>query len=122
MHEQQIHDAIHGARAILARYIKTGKPSADRTMDEILRLFDPKGPVMTPTQQLRIVPLVDRAMRQIGQVLARYRDATSTSMEETLAALWRIVDDRRLIAALKGERLPARSQLRSARWADAAAS
>lgn len=103
MNEQQIHDAIHGAHAILARYVKTGTPSTDQTMDQLLHLFDPKGPVMTPTQQLRIAPLVDRAMRQVRQVLARYRDANLASMEETLGALWRILDDRRLMAALKGE-------------------
>jgi len=122
MNEQQIHDAIHGAHVILAGYVKTGTRSPDQTMDQLLHLFDPKSAVMTPTQQLRIAPPVDRAMRQIRQVLARYRDANSTSMEETLGALWRILDDRRLIAALKGERPPARFQSRSGRWANAAIS
>jgi len=120
MHEHQIHDAIHGAREVLAQYVRTGTPSADQTMDELLHRFDPKGPVMTPTQQLRVAPMVERAMRQIRQLLARYRDANSSSMEETLAALWRILDDRRLAAALRAERLPARPQ--SGKWSDVAAS
>ncbi|MGZ8310355.1 MAG: hypothetical protein ACXWU0_11255 [Rhodoplanes sp.] len=67
MNETRIHDLLAQAYNLLAAELRSRHPTFDGPMDEMMRLFDPKGPFNTPTMTVSLDPVIDQAVRRCSR-------------------------------------------------------
>jgi hypothetical protein len=77
-------------------------------MDEIARLFDPKRAFNTPTATVAFNPTIDRAVRDIRDIMERFRDANRESTEDAARDLWAVLSRPDVVAELRAEAKDAR--------------
>ncbi len=103
MNETRIHDLLAQAYNLLAAELRSRHPTFDGPMDEMRRLFDPKGPFNTPTMTVSLDPVIDQAVRDVREVMERFRDGNRESVEEAARDLWVVLSRPEVIAELRAE-------------------
>jgi hypothetical protein len=103
MNEIRIHDLLAQAYNLLAAELRSRHPTFEGPMEEIGRLFDPKGPFNTPTMMLALDPVIDQAVRDVREVMERYRDGNRESVEEAARDLWVVLSRPEVVAELRSE-------------------
>ena len=101
MNEAALHDRLAAAYNLIGAALRGGRPDLVRVMDELLRLFDPKGPFNTPTGNLALPPEIGHAVIDIRQVMERFRDASAESGEDAVREIWAVLSRPTVVAALK---------------------
>jgi hypothetical protein len=103
MNEARIHDLLAQAYNRLAAELRSGHPDFDGAMEDLARLFDPKGTFNTPTMVAGLHPELDRAVRDIREIMERFRDANRESIEDAARDVWRVVSRREVVTELRVE-------------------
>ena len=103
MNETTIHDLLAQAYNLLAAQLRSRRSNFQEPMDEIARLFDPKGAFNTPTRMLALDPVIDHAVRDVGEIMEQFRDCSCESIEQAACDLWIVLSRPEVVAELRAE-------------------
>jgi hypothetical protein len=103
MNETKIHDLLAQAYNLLAAEWRSRRPNFQEPMDEIARLFDPKGAINTPTRMVALDPVIQQAVRDIREIMKQFRDRNCESIEQTARDLWVVLSRREVVSELRAE-------------------